>query len=258
MNILWLCLSLQAFAAPAAPWVKTFEFSTEGKPRAVFFDAGTSSLLVSLDDKDGARVDRFSLEGKLQEKGTMKGPGAAGPLRAYDVNIFWLNGGRLLISGPHGRAVAPPPAFADGGYTDITVQRGGHPLAVGPKGITTAESASPAFAGATGVYQYLNDVYVLFGGKLGRLGEKKAEKVCGECRWLERTSGGDWIFVEGKKLIRRAADKNTIFLEFGSAPGRPAYAFQKDPADDFVLIPLPDEGKVQAFRAPRPAPSASL
>jgi hypothetical protein len=255
LTTLWLLLgSLLAHAALPA-WENTFDIAVEGKPRAVFFDAGTSSLLISLDANGGARVDRYSLEGKLQEKGTMKAAGEAGALRAYDVNLYWIAGGKLIASGPHGKALALSEAFAPGNFTDVTVLRGGKPLAVGPAGVTSAEMANAGYPQATGVYQYLNDVYVLFaGGKLTRLGEKKSEKVCKDCRWLERTSAGDWLFVEGKKLIRHVTGKKSFpFLEFSSAPGRPAYVFQKDPADDLVLVPLPEEGKVKAFRAPRPA-----
>jgi hypothetical protein len=255
MTMLWLLLSSCALAAAPpspAPWVNTFEIAVEGKPRAAYFDAGTSSLLVALDNGAEARVDRYSLEGKLQEKGVMTGAGEAGALRAYDVRLFWLAGGKLLASGPHGRALPVSEKFAGGGFADVTVLRGGKPLAVGAAGVTTEEKVDPFFKGATGVYQFLNDVYVLFGGRLGKLGETKSEKVCGDCHWLERTSAGDWLFVEGKKVIRRAADKkNRTFLELSSAPGRPAYVFQKDPADDFLVVPLPEEGKVRAFRAPR-------
>ncbi|RZA09870.1 MAG: hypothetical protein EOP11_00230 [Proteobacteria bacterium] len=252
MNFIALLLFSITQAAAAAPiWDSAFEFAVEGKPRAVFFDAGTSSLLVATDVKTGARVDRYSLEGKLQEKGTMDAAGDAGALRAYDTKLFWIVGGKLKASGPHNTKLEVTKNFQDATLTDITVLRGGKPLGVGAAGVITDEKVDATFQGITGVYQYLDDIYLLADGKrLARAGKAGSEAFCENCRWLERTSAGDWLTVNGNKLLRRSGKKPAEkFLELSSAAGRPAYVFQKDPADDFILVPLPEEGKVKAFRA---------
>lgn len=255
MILLSLILSLVAHAAPAAPWTMRWEASVDGKPRAAFFDAGKSSALVAVETKGGrAELRRFSLSGKPSDEVVAEAKGEPGPVRVYGDAIFWIVDGKLLAFGENGRAATVAKAFDENApYADVTVQRGIKPVAVGAKGLVSAEKLDPAFAGATGIYQHLDDLHVLAEGRrLQKVGAKGGEMLCEKaCRWLELSSDGAWLTVEGKRLLRRSAGKKSEpFLEFTTEPGRPAYVFQKDQKDDLILVPFPDEGKLRAYRAP--------
>ncbi len=255
MILFGLIVSLVAsLTAQAAPWVQRWDTSVDGKPRAAFFDAGKASLLIAVEKTDGkAELLRFSLSGKPGEDAVAKAKGVPGPLRAYGDQLFWLVGGRLLSFSEKGRSLSVAKIFDENApFTDVTVVRGGKPVAVGEKGLVSEGKVEPAHAGATGVYQHLDDLHVLAGGRrLQMVGAKGGETLCETtCRWLERGSDGAWFTVDGKRLLRHPAGKKSeTFLDFSSEPGRPAYVFQKDPKDDLILVPFPDEGKVRAYRA---------
>ena len=251
MILLTLIFSL---VAQAAPWVQRWEASLDGKPRAAFFDAGKASLLVAVEKKNGnAELLRFSLSGKPEEDAVAEAKGVPGPLRAYGDQLFWLVGGRLLSFSEKGRSLSVPKIFDENApYTDVTVVRGGKAVVVGEKGLVREDRVEPAHAGGMGVYQHLDDLYVLAEGRrLQKVGSKGGENLCEKaCRWLELGSDGAWFTVEGKRLLRQPpGKKRETFLEFSSEPGRPAYVFQKDSKDDLILVPFPDEGKVRAYRA---------
>src|SRR3990167_6550826 len=120
--MIWLSvlISTMAFSAePAEIW--TLSFKGE-KPVAVFFDAMSGSLYVSVKEGDRARLDRVSLEGKLEKRAMATLKGEPGPLRAYDGKLYWLAGSSVQLVDPKGgRGVLPHFPTEAGTPLDIAI-----------------------------------------------------------------------------------------------------------------------------------------
>ncbi len=252
-----LFFTLAAFAAePKEIWsLKT----DGGKPVAAFFDVASSAIYVSVrEEGGGARLDKASLEGKLEEKGAFTAKGEAGALRAYGGRLFWVVGERVLVLDPKesgARELKPYPA-AKGTALDIALARdgavylsfaGGSLWRVGEK----AEAVSLSGKGDVRSLFVLNDkLHYLQDGKLFARSETQPKAVLSEtfcdCRWLERTSAGQWLTVKAGQVLVARKPVLTLKTEIG----RPSYVFRMDTTQDFFVLPLPEQGIVRAYRMP--------
>lgn len=249
--------ALAAFAAePKEIWSLKIE---GGKPEAAFFDVASSSLYVSVaENGGGARLDKVSLEGKLEEKGAFKAKGEAGPLRAYGGKLFWVAGERVMVLDPKesGTLELKPYPNGKGTALDIAIARdgavylsfaGGSLWRVGEK----TEGVSLSGNGNVRALFVLNDkLHYLQDGKLFARSEAQPKAVLSEtfcdCRWLERTSAGHWLTVKGSQVLVARKPVLTLKTEIG----RPAYVFRMDTTQDFFVLPLPEENSVRAYRMP--------
>lgn len=255
VSFLW---AIVAFAAePTELWSLKVE---GGKPAAVFFDVASGALYVSVDTEKGARLDRVSLEGKLEEKGAFSAKGEAGPLRAYGGKLYWIAGAALKVLDPKGGGAADHPRYpagAQGTARDISIARNGTVNLAFPGGELWAindNNASPIGLpgkGEVGGLFVLDDkLFFLRGDRLLSRYEKQlktvnSEPFC-ECRWLERTSAGQWLTTKNGSVLAGGRPLLTLKTEIG----RPAYVFRMDTTQDFFVLPLPEQGMLRAYRMP--------
>lgn len=238
-----------------------WSLKVEGRPQAVFFDAATSALWVSVNDGNGrARLDKVSLEGKREEKGAFGARGEAGALRAYGGNLFWVVGSSVKVFDPKKGSsleLRHYPAEAKGTASDIAIARDGaiYLSFINDSMWRVGEAAAaPAEAAGTGPVKGLfvlsDKHYLLRGSELWWRQEKAEKKFAREpfcdCRWLERTSAGKWLTTrDGEVLIGLEP-----VLTLKTRIGRPAWVFRMDSTQDFFVLPLPEQGMLRAYRMP--------
>jgi hypothetical protein len=254
-----LFLALTAFSAekpgvnPTELWALEFPGAS---PEAVFFDAASGALFVSLRAGASARVDRVSLGGRREKEAVARAEGAPGPLRAFDGALYWIAGDQVRSFGPSGNRIATKSVpEGHGGAVDIALGPSGQiylGMGDGPvlrleDGKTTVESKGGA---VSGLFLLESTLYVLRGARLQLLkeGKRRMEDFCQDCRWLERTSAGRWLTVRGKEILEIAGTRHRVLLAPGKGIGRPAFVFRKDPKEDFFVLPFPGEGAVRAYR----------
>ncbi len=266
----WLLASL-AFAAPKKPeppasqelWSLAFPAA---EPVAVFFDAASSSLLVSLAEKGGGgRVDRVTLEGKLDQARVARGEGRPGPLRAFGPQIYWISGPEVRSFGPNGNVSegSVPPEL--GAPVDIAVGRGNNIYVGTASGALYRPVAgavrAPELRGdpVTGIFLLDDTLYLLRGTRLqalragaGANPQSSTTPLCkSQCYGLERTSDGTWLTTRKGGVLEASAKSTRVWLATDARLGRPAYVYRKDSKEDFYVIPFPAEGVVRAYRHSR-------
>lgn len=219
-------------------------------PRAVFYNAATDSLFVSMDSAKGPLVEQWGMEGqKISDVFSLHEKKTAGALRAYDGKIYWAVGNtvwRFTPEGKEAKAVAEVP----GSITDIAIAGNGALYIGTAEGVIYKNSKDEKFntgSKVTGLFFLENTLFALREKTLDKIqGDSVvSEKICSSpCRGLERSSAGEWIMTEGKalRIKKRVADT------FKHEPGRFAYVYRRDPKDDLLVVPFPDFGGLQAYK----------
>ena len=245
--------------SPAVEPQEIWSLKVEGKPVAAFFDAASSAIFVSVNEGSGkARLDKISLEGKLEAKGVARHAGAAGPMRAYSGQIFWVAGKTVQRVDPEGGSKT----FAeidqlDPENTYLAIDRkGALILLAGQVSKFEGRTLSPLLEkeNTKGLFLLLDKLFYLSGDTVSSVslkgaeaGKHKREAPCHDCRYLERTSSGHWLSVSmGKNL----SINNRVVLELDAEISHPAYVFRMDSTQDFFVLPLPEQGMLRAYRMP--------
>jgi hypothetical protein len=231
------------------------------KPVAAFFDAASGAVYVSVQDSNGrGRLDRVSLEGKFEKKGLATSAGVPGPMRAYDGKIYWIVGSSVQIVDPKGArgSIVGDPELTRA--NQIAVDKDGNVYLIRGNLLVRVDGKKEELVwegkNLRGLFLYLNELNLLSDGKLvslvldpktGKAKSKEESPFCAECSGLERTSSGKWltsehgkVFVDGKPIL-------TLEVDY---VGYPAYVFRMNPDEDFFVLPLPDDGKLVAYRMP--------
>lgn len=251
-----LLFSMLCFASEAQE-IWRLPFPAGDKPVAAFFDAASGAIYVSVQEGGRARLDRVSLQGKLEKKAVATAKGEPGPLRAFDGKLYWVAGGGVQIVDPKGARSSVPGVPDSAKASDIAVGRDGEVYLV--LGQTDLYRISGGQAQAlrkgkkiTGIFLLLDRLYLLSEGKIVSFPagkepalERTESKLC-DCAGLERTSAGAWLTVKGGEV--RAGEKAILTLK--AEIGRPAYVYRMDAAEDFFVLPLPGEGMLRAYRMP--------
>jgi len=245
-------------AAGDAKEIWSLSYSGE-RPVAVFFDANSSAIYVSVVDSRGkGRLDRVSLEGKLEKKGLAFSKEEPGAIRAFDGKIYWVaglesvqivdaDGDRTLVSGVPKLSRSSLIAVDHKGA--VYLVQNGHSLfrvMNGKAELLRDENK------ITGIFLLLDRLYLLEAGKMvsisiNQLGKKELlrQKFC-DCKGLERTSSGEWLTIDGEKVIVGGKGILTLKTEIGLA----AYVYRMNTSEDFFVLPLVSEGILRAYRMP--------
>ena len=259
------------FTAPVianqdAPSLWTLEFKGE-HPVAVFFDAASSSLFVSVRSAGGAsgHIAKVSQAGKLENADFATSGEPLGALRAFDGRIFWIAGNQVFSKGRDGVRNEGSVAAELGDLCDIAVDRKGV-VYVGTSagylvrirgGVVSAEQKGQP---VTGLFLYQDTLQLLRGTQLQSITvsartDPQASSIpfCAkECRGLERTGTGKWLTVSGAQALEvgNGGSPRILYSAPASSPalGRPAYVYQMNSDDDFFVVPIPGESVIRAFR----------
>lgn len=206
-------------------------------PKAALFEPSTSAIYISLQSGEGAGIAKVSLEGKILDRALAVAHGEAGPLRAFDGNLYWV-GGEKVWQVPLSDGKRKPFMDAPEGVNDIAVDKDGTVYLATSSGIQGANITNKP---VTGLFILNRILYFIESGYLREysLQDKKLSssklKFCSECNGLERNSAGVWLSLEKGKLIQVKDKKKTVLKSTGQ--GRIAYVFQMDSKNDFLVIP---------------------
>jgi|GEM_PF-5005428 len=251
----------QAQAQLQAQQIWELDYAGE-HPVAAFFDAASGAMYVSVKDSNGrGRLDRVSLEGKLEKRGMATAPGVPGPMRAHDGKIYWAAGSSVQIVDPKGARSSLP-----GMQPMLDAVRA---IAVDGKGMVyVLQSDKMIFAisnldpklflhgeGFFGFFLLLDRLYIakkkeIISLTLDDIAKSRSPRVEGpfcDCRYLERTSAGTWLTTRKNEVL---VDRQPILTLKTESIGHPAYVFRMDPSQDFFVLPLSDQGKLRAYRMP--------
>ncbi len=203
------------------------------------------------------RVDRVSLDGKREKKEVAKAPGAPGPLRAFDGNLYWIAGEQVKSFSPEGKQVNELTiSGGQGDPVDIAVGSGliylgmpnGSLLQIIGKKTTVAAQGAPI----SGLFLLADTLFVLRGTRfesLGLSGAKSTKLFCElNCHGLERTSAGQWLTVQAGRVLELEGGRAEPLLSTGKEIGRLAYVYRKEAKDDFFVLPFPQDGMIRAYR----------
>lgn len=264
--ILALLLALSACASPLTEkWSAKVE---DGEPVAAFFDVSSAHLFVSVKEEgDSARIDRFDLSGKLVKKGIARAHGLAGNLRAHSGKIYWVAGQTVWRFQPETarrEKVGEIPGKL-GEPRDLAVTRNGEVLVGLSDGVlySLAEEGKIRARGASigGMFLLDNILYILRETKLEPFdlsGKNQGvlSPVCRKkCSGLEKTSSGSWITAEEpglREFSAKSPKSNRILLETNETLGRFAYVYERDTANDLLIVPFSSEKSLRAFRIQSP------
>lgn len=262
LKLLLLCAVAWSAPKKNLEWKEVWSLAfPNGQPVAAFFDVASNSISVSIAETGGgARVDRVTLEGKLDKARVAKGKGKPGPLRAYGGDLFWINGSEVLRIGSSGVGSEGKVPAELGAPVDIAVARG-RAIYVGLSSgaLYRLGSAAPEShgAGITGLFLLDDTIHILRGTRLESLRltggqSSKSTTLCQlPCYSLERTSAGKWLTTQAGNVLEVNGGRSKVLLKTTAQElGRPAYVYRKDPKDDFFVIPFASEGVIRAFRSP--------
>ncbi len=237
------------------------------RPAAAFFDAATGAIFVSVDEGNGrARLDKISLDGKVEKRGMATFQGSAGPLRAHDGKLYWVAGSSVQIVDPKGARSSLPGVPGLSHISAIAIDRNGSVFLLDNE-IDVHRIASldavTYIQGAhlkgdhklRGIFQYLDRLYVSLENRLlsftppqeGREMMARDEGPFCDCRYLERTSSGAWLTTHKNEVL--VGNKTLLTLKTEEI-GHPGYVFRMDTAEDFFVLPLPKDGMLRAYRMP--------
>ncbi|MGE3262365.1 MAG: hypothetical protein AB7K68_11345 [Bacteriovoracia bacterium] len=256
--IFLLFFSLQALAGPLT---EKWSATVSGSPVAAFFDAGSASVFVSVAEGRDSRVDKFDLSGKLVKQEIVSAKGAAGPLRAHFGKLYWVAGDTLWRFDPEAGKKEKLGQFPEslGKPADIAVARNGS-VYLGLSGGTLYEihagNGSIVSQGSpiSGLFLLDTALYILRERKLETysLDGKKVgfqRPFCqAKCSGLEKSSGGSWITSEGMSLREFSTNRNRVLLQIKEVPGRFAYVYDREPSQDFLIVPFPAGKILRAYR----------
>lgn len=225
------------------------------KPVAAFFDAASGAIFVSVKEGERPRLDRVSLDGKLDRKAVATAKGEPGNLRAFDGKIYWIAGDGVQIVDPKGSrgSLAHVPQ-SKARPSEIAIARDGAVYLAFDNGALyriTEKKAELAkeLKAIRGMVLLENQLHILVEKELVTLSlEKnlaKKESFC-DCTGLERSSRGTWLTAQGGRVLEGKKALLTLKKELG----RPAYVYRMDPSQDFFVLPFPSEGMLRAYRMP--------
>lgn len=227
---------------------------------AAFFDAASGALYVSVKDSNGrGRLDRVSLDGKIEKRGMASSSEEPGPIRAFDGKLYWVAGKESIqIVDPKGARASVPNVPEKVRASDIAVDRNGAIYLVlqGNAVYRLAnKTAEKLWTGKRimGMFLYLDRLFLLVDGNVVSFSLKnfsespRSEGPLADCYGLERTSAEKWLCVQKGKVLVDGKPLLTLKTE---SIGHPAYVFRMDPSEDFFVLPLSDEGKLRAYRMP--------
>jgi hypothetical protein len=250
--ILALLFSVLALAAePQVLW--SLPYPGE-KPVAVFFDATSGALFVSVKEGERARLDRVSLDGKIEKKGLATAKGEPGPLRAFDGKLYWIAGSAVQIVDPKGGRGSMPNVPEKSLATDIAISRDGAVFLAFRDGslYRLKEKRAELLKQGKPIRALLllqDQLHVLRAGALETMSlaksEEASEAFC-DCTGLERSSRATWLTVQGPKVLEGKRPLLTLKTEIG----RLAYVYRMNTDEDFFVLPLPAERIVRAYRMP--------
>lgn len=232
-----------ALCALAAPWKEQWQAAVPGQPRAAYFLVASGEILVASEHEGVSSLLRYATDGQLLGV-FVREEGKAGPIRSYGDRIYWAVAGRIYsyAADGSGRREESVP----GEVNDIAFDSKGKMFVAGPKGVTH-DGKSIATGATEGLFNLAGELFLLSGGLVRSLsGAGKPEK-CADCRGLERGSDGRWISAQGRRVLRIGRNSDEMAKE-NSSLGRFAYVYRKDTKEDLLVIPLPDEKKLKAYR----------
>ena len=213
-------------------------------PKAAFFYVHTGEILVAAGDTE-AELFRLSHEGKLLGSfASEKGP--PGPIRAFGERVYWIVGGKIVSYSADGKGRKVEGDFP--GSTDLAFDSKGR-LHVASEAGVEAGGAKVHAEPSSGLFSLGGGLHSLTGkGWIAPLSGGAAVKGCA-CVGLERASNGQWLTADNKGVHSVGKGKETI-VKSAYPPGRIGYLYRKDPKEDLLLVPVPEEKRVRAYKAP--------
>ncbi|MGZ3652235.1 MAG: hypothetical protein ACXVB9_22035 [Bdellovibrionota bacterium] len=262
-----LALAALAFAAPAPSkplW--TVQFAGK-RPRAAFFDATSSSLIVSLGDKngEGGSLARVALTGKVENEKLARSKGTPGAIRGFGGKLYWISGNLVESKSDEGILTEGTIPKELGDATDVAVGRKGE-IYVGTSSGNLVRISNGAVTSIlkglpiSGLFILPDTLHILRRRRLQSISLSAAEPepqaaqiaFCAkDCHGLERTSSGNWLTVSGARVLEVNGKGNARVLYSGEPKtelGRPAYVYHMETSEDFYVVPFPAEGVIRAFR----------
>lgn len=238
--------------ALSADWAQQWEAKVPGKPAAAFFSAGNGKIYVSTNLNSGrAAVYALTDTGQLEAKAIIEADGTAGPLRGNGDRILWAAGNQILSFTAEGEK-RKVEATAESAPIDLAVDGKGK-IFWGLKSGLFTEGKRILGVPVQGLFFWGSDLFLLNDGKALQSAfdpKVKSEVICsGQCSGLERIPDGSWLTVKGKNAIS-AGKGNRILVSGKTVPGKPAYLYRRETKEDLLILPVPGEGVVRAFRAP--------
>lgn len=238
----FIFVSISQVSSAASPlW--QFEYKTE-IPKAVFFEASSGFLFVSVNDSKKARLDKFDLKGNFIET-VASLEGEAGPMRAYDGTIYWVVGNSVFgVTEGKTKKIFTYPNLP----SDIAIDSKGKIFLGFPNGeILQGQEKITLGAPVQGLLYYVDSLYVLRSGKIESLDKKTKLDFC-DCLGLEKTSSS-WIATKNEKVYMLGS-KKIKSLEAGSEIARFAFVYRMDEKENFLVLPLPKLKQVRAIQIP--------
>jgi hypothetical protein len=257
MIFLLMSLGLSSMAV-AASWIETWATEMPGKPVAAFFSASAGKVFVAV-DKENAKsaLYRLTTSGRLETDAFAEEKGPAGPVRAYGSRVYWVVGDKVFsyLESGKGRRLE---AKTGEGIVDLALDAQGRLFLAGVAGVRVHEGAGlqagpqpspqgstpPITDPSTGLF-FAGELFALVDGRI-HSSAGKGEKICSrECRGLERAPDGAWMTTEGA-AVKKGRE---VLLQSTSVPGRFAYVYQRETRNDLIVLPLPEESRLRAYRA---------
>lgn len=252
MILLSLLFSLHAFA-----WEKIFP----DVPRSAVALAAFNEIAIGFELEGGkGSVEYFDYRGQRTVRKTAKLDEWPLAMRAYGDDLYVLTKGHLWIvdlieGGVTKRAILPVRCF------DLIVDRTRSAYCSGSDGLYFLEQGHTQWARLSrepmdGIFLLGDSIFLLRGEELkrwdGKLELKQPRKRPGAFRYLARSSGGDWLTIDGKSVRRRVNKKWVVFDKYQEAPGHVSYLYQMDTKQDHVLVVFPASRRLlaQPFLAP--------
>lgn len=238
--MLKLVLSLMCLAAPQNQVVWEHRYKNEA-PQAVYFDAVSSSIYVSLNEGNSARLDKFDTEGKFVETVAHE-VGEAGALRSYDGAIFWIVGNDIFKVKNSAKKILSFLAKPN----DLAIDPQGKIYVALKNGEIWKEEVKINSGEEVKGLLYLDDLYFIRKEKIQSLSGKKIP-FC-DCTGLERASNQSWLAARGNTVQMIEKNKMKKLLEAGGEMGRISYVYRMNDKEDFLVLPLPKLKQVRAIR----------